>query len=238
MRFVLRFIFEGACVVIEKNSNLMATGKIETTIDDIDMYADNWVELAAEKTDAVKGNTYVQLNRGILTVDQIDGLLDSIPLEFSFIDSNNQFIYYNYEKEPHEMLAASQPESVGQPLGTLHPEAISDYVSRIEQMLRAGTQGSYHIGHPIDDGLGYLVHSYQRIEDKDENYLGINEHVADIKPIIDWYLKQTKQKLVSDDEVDATTSASLNDSKDIPNDVSDAVDGITSASTRPDVKKT
>ncbi len=37
-------------------------------------------------------------------------------------------------------------------------------------------------------------------------YLGINEYVQDIKPIIDWYLEQTGQQLTGGD-VDAVSGA-------------------------------
>src|SRR5699024_12245517 len=77
--------------------DLFATGSIDTTIEDIDMYADDWVEQAAEKTEAVSGDTYVELDRGILTVDQINHFLNSMPMELTFADANNQFIYsYSY----------------------------------------------------------------------------------------------------------------------------------------------
>ena len=79
---------------------LFELGEVDTTITGLDMFAADWVEQAAEKVGAVTGDTYVKLNRGILTVTQIDALLDSIPLEFSYIDNNNQFIYYNNKKEP------------------------------------------------------------------------------------------------------------------------------------------
>ena len=124
------------------------------------------VEQAAEKVKAVEGDTYVKLNGGILTVEQIDALLDSIPLEFSYIDSNNQFVYYNNEKPAAEMFAASKPESVGKPLGTLHPEKITKMAEVMVQQLRNGAKDVVRIGHPVAGGKQYIVHNYQRIQDK------------------------------------------------------------------------
>lgn len=183
--------------------DLMATGKINTTIVGLDLFAPDWVEQAAEKVDAVKGTTYVQLNRGILTVDQIDALLDSIPLEFSFIDANNQFVYYNNDKPASEMIAPSKPESVGQPLGTLHPKMITTMVQRIAGQLRSGALDIFRIGHPRKNGSQYVTHNYKRIQDKDGNYMGINEYVQDLKPLVDYYLKETGQKLVPNNQAPA-----------------------------------
>ena len=55
------------------------------------MSDDHWLEKASEAVGAVSGNTYVKLNRGLLTVDQINYFLDSMPMELTFADNNNQF---------------------------------------------------------------------------------------------------------------------------------------------------
>src|SRR5690625_4500528 len=175
---------------------LFELGEVDTTITGLDMFAADWVEQAAEKVGAVSGDTYVKLNRGVLTVTQIDALLDSIPLEFSFIDNNNQFVYYNNEKDAADMWASSNPESVGQPLGSLHPEQITNYAKMIIQQLRADETDVVRIGHPAAGGEQFLVHNYQRMQDQYENYLGDNEYVNDLKQIIEWYLINTYHKLV------------------------------------------
>jgi len=58
----------------------------------------------------------------------------------------------------------------------------------------------------------YVVHNYVAIHDEDGKYRGINEHVLDLQPVIEWYLEQTGQKLVKveEDTTDASTSASMN----------------------------
>ena len=87
------------------------------------MYAEDWVEQAAEKTKAVEGDAYVKLDRGVLTVDQINHFLNSMPMELTFADSNNQFLYYNYHLEKDDMLADRHPSQVGNPLAACHPPA-------------------------------------------------------------------------------------------------------------------
>lgn len=104
------------------SEDLNATGKISTTIEDIDMAADDWVEKAAEKVHAVDGNTYVKLDRGLLTVDQLNYFLNSMPIELTYADSNNQFIYYNKMTDTKKMLAPRRPGQVGDPLSLVHPK--------------------------------------------------------------------------------------------------------------------
>src|SRR5699024_1323689 len=196
---------------------LFELGEVDTTITGLDMFAADWVEQAAEKVGAVTGDTYVKLNRGILTVTQIDALLDSIPLEFSYIDNNNQFIYYNNKKEPEKMWAPSKPESVGQPLGSLHPKSMTAYVHQIMQQLREDETDVVPIAQPAANGEQFSVNSYQRIPDTAETYIAVNEYPTDLKPMIDWYLKQTNQK-------SAPNEAAENDGHKMP------IDGISGAS--------
>lgn len=191
--------------------DLKATGKISTTIEGVDMYAEDWVEQAAEKVNAVDGDTYVKLDRGILTVDQIDYLLNSMPFEVTYADSNNQFLYYNKHIPREEMLAKRHPSQVGNPLGECHPASTHKNVSYVIQQLRAGNMDNFRVKVPTHGPDKFVVHTYQGLRDKEGNYLGINEYVQDIQPIIDWYLEQTGQELVGG-KADGVSGATSHDS--------------------------
>ncbi len=199
--------------------DLYATGSISTTIQDVDMKDDMWVEKASEKVGAVSGNTYVKLDRGILTVDQLNYFLNSMPLELTYADSNNQFLYYNYNKEEDEMLASRNPGQPGNALAMCHPERTFRSVSWVIGQLRSGKQDLVRVHVPTHGPDKFVVHNYKAMYDYDGNYAGINEFILDLKPTIDWYLKQTNQTLTGgsdatasasthDDETDATASAS------------------------------
>lgn len=191
---------------VSSTEDLYATGSIDTTIEGIDMSADDWVEQAAKATKAVEGNTYVKLNRGILTVNQLNHFLNSMPAELTYADSNNQFLYYNHKLEAEDMLATRRPGQVGNPLAECHPERAFSSVAWVIQQLRNGKQDVVRTHVPTHGPDKYVVHSYQAIRDEDGNYLGINEYVQDIKPMIDWYLEQTGQQLTGGN-VDAVSGA-------------------------------
>lgn len=199
--------------------DLFANGAIDTTIQDVDMSAEDWVEQAAEATNAVEGNTYVKLDRGILTVDQLNYFLNSMPLELTYADSNNQFLYYNRMYEAEDMLASRTPDQVGSPLGECHPENTFTGVSWVIQQLRTGKQDRVTVHVPTHGPDKFVVHSYQAMRDEDGNYVGVNEFVQDIKPLIDWYLEQTGQELTggsdatsgATDGVDAGSGATANE---------------------------
>ncbi|HIZ70201.1 MAG TPA: NAD(P)H-dependent oxidoreductase [Candidatus Atopostipes pullistercoris] len=211
---------EGDKPTVLEPEDLNATGKSATTIEGVDMYAEDWVEQAAEKTNAVSGNTYVELDRGILTVDQINHFLNSMPMELTFADDNNQFIYYNYHIEKDDMLASRHPSQVGNPLAACHPEAAHKNVAWVIQQLRSGQMDTFRIKVPTHGPDKFVVHSYKGIKDKEGQYIGVNEYVQDIQPIIDWYLEQTGQELVGS-KTDAVSGASKNDNN---------VDGVSGAS--------
>ena len=164
-----------------------------------------WVEKASEKVGAVSGNTYVKLDCGILTVDQLNYFLNSMPLELTYAYSNNQFLYYNYNKEEDEMLASRNPGQPGNALAMCHPERTFKSVSWVISQLRSGKQDLV----PTPGPDKFVVHNYKAMYDYDGNYAGINEFILDLKPTIDWYLKQTNQTLT--DGSDATASASTHE---------------------------
>ncbi len=209
-------------VVEMKPEDLNATGKIDTTIEGVDMYAEDWVEQASEKVNAVKGDAYVELDRGVLTVNQLNHLLNSMPFEITYADSNNQFLYYNNHIPREEMLAKRHPSQAGNPLGACHPDYTHKNVSYVISQLRAGNVDHFRVKVPTHGPDKFVVHTYQGLYDEDGTYLGINEYVQDIQPVIDWYLEQTGQELV-DGKTDAVSGASANDND------TDGVSGATAS---------
>ena len=204
--------------------DLHATGKVATTVEGIEMAAEDWLEQAAKQTKAAEGSDYVKLDRGLLTVDQLNYFLASMPMELTYADHNNQFLYYNKTKEAGEMLAARTPGQVGNPLANCHPEAAFKNVEWVIQQLRSGATDIVQVHVPKQVPEKYIVHNYQAMHDQDGNYMGINEYIWDLKPTIEWYLKQTGQTLVGGETVDAVSSASVSDHGE--------VDGVSSASTK------
>lgn len=196
--------------VAPEPEDLFATGKVETTIEGVDMYAEDWVEQAAAAVNAVEGNTYVKLDRGILTVDQLNYFFSSMPMELTYADHNNQFLYYNHTKPAEEMLASRTPGQAGNPLAKCHPEGKHNSVAWVIQQLRSGATDCVRVNVPTHGPDKFVVHNYQAMYDQEGRYVGINEYIHDIKPIIDWYLQQTGQKLVGD--VDAVSGASEKES--------------------------
>lgn len=173
---------------------------IATTVTEVDPDDPDWVNKVAEITGAVSGNTYVKLDHGILTVDQINMFLKSMPFELTYADDNNQFLYYNNaHQDPDTMFAKRVPEQSGNRLSTVHdtlPPARMKNVEWVIGTLRNGDQDYVRtlIPNPNPDVLN--THNYQAMYYDDGSYAGINEIVFNFKPWLDWYLQTTGQRLV------------------------------------------
>lgn len=189
-----------------EEEDLFATKPIDTTIEGVDMTDPEWVEKAAEKVNAVSGDTYVKLDRGVLTVDQLNWFLKTIPAELTFADNNNQYLYYNHNQPGEGMLAKRFVPDVGSPLGPIHPPHTRKNVQWVIQQLRSGNMKSVNVHVPVHKDK-YVVHNYFAMHDEDGKYRGINEIVLDLQPVIDWYLEQTGQELVGG--TDASSGASM-----------------------------
>lgn len=176
---------------------------VETTIA-IDS-SDDWVEEAAKETEAATGNDYVNLDRGVLTVNQISDMLKHLPMEMTFSDENSQFLYYNYKEEPEDMLAARAPEQVGDSLTQGHPEEAQKNMQRALDLFYAGEETFFQRPVESDNEDEYIVISYQAVYDENNEYKGIAQYAQDIQPIIDFYLEQ--EGLMTVEDPDAVTGA-------------------------------
>lgn len=179
--------------------DMAAKHPVNTTVEGVDMDDPEWVEKAAEKTHAASGGDYVKLDRGLLTVDQLNWFLNSMAGELTFADDNNQFIYYNHNADAPQMLAARTPDQAGTPLEGVHPARVVEHVKQVIYALRTGKTDV--VSMPAQQGPNqHVMHYYRAMRDENRRYRGVNELVIDIMPMIDYYLKATGQKLVKDPE--------------------------------------
>ncbi|AKP68436.1 NAD(P)H-dependent oxidoreductase [Companilactobacillus ginsenosidimutans] len=193
-----------------EQEDLDAKNPVDTTVTNVEMNAKDWVEQAAVKTNAVDGKAYVKLDRGLLTVDQINYFLNTMPMELTYVDDNNQFIYYNKTMDGKDMLASRTPDQVGDRMTDVHPPRAIKHVKQVIHALREGKSDLISMPVPGNNDTRHVMHYYKAMRDENGRYRGVNEWVLDMWPIIEQYLKQTGKKLVADPnaKVDATAGAS------------------------------
>ena len=223
-----------------QDEDLSAKKGTDTTIQGIDMNDDDWLDKAAKKVNAVEGGTYVKLDSGLLTVDQLNYFLKTMPVELTYVDENNQFIYYNKVGKAEDMLAKRVPAQVGDALDKVHPniERVMKHVKQVIYDLRSGKTDLVSMPVPGGDSDHHVMHYYKAMHDENDNYKGVNEWAVDIKPIVDQYLQQTGQKLVPDPDakLDATSGASKTEDKPAVDANSGASESAEEPAVKPEVK--
>lgn len=197
--------------------DLTASHPIATTITEIDPDDPDWLEKAAKLTGAVSGDTYVKLDNGLLTVNQLNMFLKAMPFELTYSDDNNQFLYYNAShQDPDTMLAKRVPSQVGNRLSTVHNSLPANRMKNVEWVVGTLRNGNQEYVRTIVPGSPESVintHNYQAMYYPDGSFAGINEIVFNFKPWLDWYLQETGQylaggKVAAMPSADATSGAS------------------------------
>lgn len=194
-----------------------ATGHSRYTVDGIDKNDPDWLDKAAKKVHAAEGDDYVKLDSGLLTVNQINWMLRNTFGELTFVDDNNQFLWYNRPQDPnYKMKAKRVPAQVGDTMGAIHPDVrdVIPNAKKVVHALRTKEGGHDDVYMPVPTGnLKELVlHYYKRVEDEDGNYMGIYEWVQDLYPFVKYFCETTGQKLVVDP--DAQTGATYRRNSD------------------------
>lgn len=173
---------------------------IATTITEVDPDDPEWLDKAAAVVNAVEGDTYVKLDSGLLTVNQLNMFLNAMPFELTYADDNNQFLYYNNaHQEAATMLGKRVREQVGNRISTVHgtlPPARMKNVEWVIGTLRNGNQEYVRTIVPGSPAGVINTHNYQAMYYPDGSYAGINEIIFNFQPWLDWYLEATGQRLV------------------------------------------
>jgi len=189
-----------------------ASGKSRYTVEGIDKNDPDWLDKAAKKVGAAEGDDYVKLDAGLLTVNQLNWMLRKTIGELTYVDDNNQFLWYNRPTDPDKkMLAGRTRNQVGDTMGAVHPD-VGDVIPEAKKVvyaLRHKVGGHYEVKMPVPNGNRHkmILHNYRRIEDEEGNYVGIYEWVQDLYPLVKYFCETTGQKLV--DDPDAVSGATF-----------------------------
>lgn len=119
--------------------------------------------------------TRIHLPSGSLTLSQLTAMLNTIPLEISFVDIDNINRYFNEGPKVFKRPGMA----LGREVFTCHPPKIEERVRRIIGEFRAGNMDQVPVW--MDkDGRTFLV-TYYAVRDKQEQYLGTLELVQDME---------------------------------------------------------
>ena len=121
------------------------------------------------------GETRIHLPGGSLTLSQLTAMLNTIPLEISFVDIDNVNRYFNEGPKVFKRPGMA----LGREVFTCHPPKIEQKVRRIIDEFRAGTLDLVPVW--MDKGDRTFLVTYYAVRDKQEQYLGTLELVQDME---------------------------------------------------------
>jgi len=120
----------------------------------------------------------LELGSGYLSLEEIDAILRTLPVDISFVDKDDKLRYYS-EKE--ERVFVRTKTVLGRPVELCHPPRSVHIVKRIINEFKAGKRNIAEFWINMGGKLIYI--KYLPVRDRNGNYLGTLEVVQDITEI-------------------------------------------------------
>lgn len=137
----------------------------------------------AKSADAGAGSTVtatgrIQMPSGSLSVDQLIAMLDTLPVDITFVDADDKVAYFS---ESSERIFPRARSVVGRSVQNCHPPKSVHIVQEILENFRAGTRDSEEFY--LHLGERYIYIRYFAMRDEAGTYTGCLEFSQDITPI-------------------------------------------------------
>lgn len=130
---------------------------------------------------AVNESTLLNFENGQLTLKQLASILDSLPLEVTFVNKDDVFQYFNNATEPENMIFKRTKAQLNRHIEMCHPPKSWPKVKQLIDDLKARRRKSESMW--FEKPNGEFVHvTYIGMFDDQEKYIGILELVHDISP--------------------------------------------------------
>lgn len=142
------------------------------------------------KSDTIDKNNTFHLDEGFMTPEQVNMMLQHMPVDLTYVDENDRVIFYN---RGEERVFPRSKGVIGREVRFCHPPKSVDMVLRIVEEFRSGTKDTaeFWINY-----RGRMVHiRYFAIRDKEKRYRGVIEMSQDVteiqklegqKRLLDW----------------------------------------------------
>lgn len=123
-------------------------------------------------------NGYVKFDAGIMTSEEINAMLNTLPLDITFVDKTGAVKYFSQGKE---RIFPRAKTIIGRMVQNCHPPASVNIVEKVVEDLKSGAKE--HEDFWIRMGDKYVFIRYYAVRNEKGEFLGIMEVTQDIKPI-------------------------------------------------------
>lgn len=137
-------------------------------------------EKVKEQGEQPSNNGYAKFDAGILLPEEINAMLNTLPVDITFVDKDGLVKYFSQGKE---RIFARPKTIIGREVKNCHPPASVHIVEGIVEDLKAGKKD--HEDFWIKMGSKYVYIRYFAVRNEKGEYLGVLEVSQDIKPIQD-----------------------------------------------------
>lgn len=130
------------------------------------------------RTEIVFDEKAAHYDEGYMTVEQVNLLFRTLPLDITYVDENDRVIFYN---RGEERLFPRSAGIIGREVKFCHPPKSVDTVIKIVEAFRSGVQNEASFWINIKGRLIYI--RYFAVRDAHKNYKGVIEMSQDITDI-------------------------------------------------------
>jgi len=144
-----------------------------------------------QKPEAVRApEGLLQFETGTLSKDEIEAILNTLPVDVTFVDKEDTVRYFSASKE---RIFVRTKAIIGRKVQQCHPQKSVHVVNKILDSFKSGKKNVAEFWIPKGDRLVYI--RYFAVRNKDGKYLGtmeVTQDIADIKKIegekrlLDW----------------------------------------------------
>ena len=120
----------------------------------------------------------IEFETGKVSPEQMEAMLNTLPVEITFIDANDTVKYFSH---PKDMIFTRTKAIIGRKVQLCHPERSVHLVNQIVEEFKAGTREAAEFRIKMGEKFVYI--RYFPVRSKDGKYLGCMEVTQDIAGI-------------------------------------------------------
>lgn len=136
----------------------------------------------------------IPLSTGSLSLEQLDLLLNLLPMELSFVDKDNIVKYYN-EGNSEEKIFKRTKSAIGRDVINCHPPKIHAIVTQLFEQLRSGQKEKEEMWFKKEDKMIHVT--YHAVRNAQGEYMGVLEYVQNIAPYVKNFKSQPLKRELS-----------------------------------------
>jgi len=126
----------------------------------------------------ISADNSIQFDSGQVTVEQLEAILNTLPVEITFIDDSDSVRYYS---KPQDMIFTRTKAVIGRKVQLCHPEKSVYMVNRILADFKSGKKEVAEFW--IQMGEKFVYIRYFPVRNTEGKYIGCMEVTQDIAPV-------------------------------------------------------